>query len=146
MGCSVFLVLQTVWRTTLQSFLQFEVPGIKDLFGLIVLNQKKKKNQVSFLSVFYIFKSGGFTGAPLPKPSQQCFWVGILHTEIYNVLWEKRSLACFRETVKHIGLLLNTVNCTEILFDQILIKIYKIMKEITIFMFGNYQNFCIFWA
>ena len=51
MGCSVFLVLQTVWRTTLQSFLQFEVPGIKDLFGLIVLNQKKKK--IKFL--FFLF-------------------------------------------------------------------------------------------
>lgn len=123
MGCSVFLVLQTVWRTTLRSFLQFEVPGIKDLFGLIVLNQKKKSSFFSFC--FYIFKSGSFTGASLPKPSQQCFWVGILHTEIYNVLWEKRSLACFRETVEHIGLLLSTVNCTEILFDQILIKIWQ---------------------
>lgn len=119
----VFSVLRTkrYEEQHFSPFFSLKFQELKIFLDSVVLNQKKKS---SFFSPCFLYiHIRRFAGAPFPS-RQQCFWVGTLHTEIYSVLWEKAA-SHVSEKLEHSGLLLSTVNWTEILPDLILIKIWQ---------------------
>lgn len=87
-----------------------------------VLNQNKSSfSAPPHPLLFWYFTS--FIGIPLPKLGQQCFWIDILCTEIYNLLWENAILHISEKLWKIlVGF---WAYCTKIWFNLILIRIWQ---------------------